>query len=106
MNGAVIRAVDVTAELAGLTMLRGRSASTPADQVKAAFAVLAPFRDGSVFAGRFAGETAWERHGGGGEPVEVLDGAATLTIMAAHRPAGLAPPPRMLILGPHGHPPP
>jgi mannose-6-phosphate isomerase-like protein (cupin superfamily) len=103
MNGAVIRAVDVTAELAGLTMLRGRSASTPADQVKAAFAVLAPFRDGSVFAGRFAGETAWERHGGGDELVQVLDGAATLTIMAADGPEVLALSAGKLIVVPQGH---
>ena len=99
----MIRAVDVTAELAGLTMLRGRSASTPADQVKAAFAVLAPFRDGSVFAGRFAGESAWERHSGGDELVQVLDGAATLTIMAADGPEVLALSAGMLIVVPQGH---
>ena len=86
----MIRAVDVTAELAGLTTLRGRSASTPADQVKAAFAVLAPFRDGSVFAGRFSGETAWERHAKGDELVQILDGAATLTIMTADGPQPVA----------------
>jgi mannose-6-phosphate isomerase-like protein (cupin superfamily) len=99
----MIRAVDVTAELAGLPMLRGRSAGTPADQVKAAFAVLAPFRDGSVFAGRFAGETAWERHAGGDELVQVLDGAATLTIMAADGPEVLALSAGMLIVVPQGH---
>src|SRR5260370_34780237 len=92
MSGAVIRAVDVAAELAGLTMLRGRSASTPADQVKAAFAVLAPFRDGSVFAGRFAGETAWDRHGGGDATGGRPDRAAPRPIIGAGRPRGLAPP--------------
>ena len=71
--------------------------------MKAAFAVLAPFRDGSVFAGRFAGETAWERHGGGDELVQVLDGAATLTIMAADGPEVLALSAGMLIVVPQGH---
>ena len=58
----MIRAVDIRAELAGLPVLRERSVNTPADEVRAAFAVLAPFRDGSVFAGRFSGDTPWERH--------------------------------------------
>lgn len=99
----MIRAVDVTAELAGLTMLRGRSADTPADRVKAAFAVLAPYRDGSVFAGRFSGETAWERHANGDELVQVLDGAATLTIMTAEGPQAVALSAGMLIVVPRGH---
>ena len=99
----MIRAVDVTAELAGLSMLRSRSASTPADQVKAAFAVLAPFRDGSVFAGRYAGETDWERHRNGDELVQVLDGAATLTIMTAEGPQAFALSAGMLIVVPQGH---
>ena len=99
----MIRAVDVEAELAGLTMLRARSASTPADQVKAAFAVLAPFRDGSVFAGRFSGETAWERHARGDELVQILDGAATLTIMTDDGPQAFALSTGMLIVVPQGH---
>ena len=99
----MIRAVDVTAELAGLTTLHGRSATTPADRVKAAFAVLAPFRDGSVFAGRFSGETAWERHARGDELVQILDGAATLTIMTADGPQPVALSAGMLIVVPQGH---
>jgi quercetin dioxygenase-like cupin family protein len=99
----VIRAVDIRAELAALPVLRARSASTPADQVKAAFAVLAPFRDGSVFAGRFSGETAWERHGNGDELVQILDGAATLTVMTGEGPRSFALSAGMLIVVPRGH---
>lgn len=77
----MIRAVDIKAELAGLPVLRERRVNTPADEVGAAFATLAPFRDGSVFAGRFSGDTPWERHRKGDELVQILDGAATLTIM-------------------------
>jgi mannose-6-phosphate isomerase-like protein (cupin superfamily) len=99
----VIEAVDIRAALAALPVLRGRSTSTPADQVTAAFAVLAPFRDGSVFAGRFSGETAWERHRRGDELVQILDGAATLTIMTGDGPRSFALSAGMLIVVPQGH---
>lgn len=97
------RAVDINAELAGLPALSGRSARTPADEVKAAFAVLAPFRDGSIFAGRFSGDTPWERHGKGDELVHVLDGAATLTIMTDEGPRAFELRAGMLIVVPQGH---
>lgn len=99
----MIRAVDVKSALAGLPALEGRSAATPPDQVKAAFAALAPFRDGSVFAGRFSGETAWERHARGDELVQVLDGAATLIVMTAEGPQSLALSAGMLVVVPRGH---
>ena len=100
---SMIRAVDVKAELAGLSVLRERSTSTPAAEVQAAFAVLAPFRDGSVFAGRFSGETPWERHRKGDELVHVLDGAATLTIMTDKGPRSFELRTGMLIVVPQGH---
>jgi mannose-6-phosphate isomerase-like protein (cupin superfamily) len=100
---SLIRAVDVKAELAGLSALRGRSTSTPAAEVQAAFAVLAPFRDGSVFAGRFSGETPWERHRKGDELVHVLDGGATLTIMTGEGPQSFELHAGMLIVVPQGH---
>ena len=99
----MIEVVDIRAALAALPVLRGRSASTPADQVKAAFAALAPFRDGSVFAGRFSGETAWERHGNGDELVQVLDGTATLIVMTGEGPRSFALSAGMLIVVPRGH---
>ena len=97
------RAVDINAELAGLPALSGRSARTPADEVKAAFTVLAPFRDGSIFAGRFSGDTPWERHRKGDELVHVLDGAATLTIMTDEGPRVFELRAGMLIVVPQGH---
>jgi len=97
-----IRPVDVAAQLAGLTPLRGRSPDTPADEVRAAFSTLAPFRDGSIFAGRFSGNTAWERHGKGDELVHVLEGAATLTIMTEDGPQSFSLSAGMLIVVPQG----
>ena len=99
----MIKAVDIKAELAGLSVLRGRRTDTPADEVKAAFTVLAPFRDGSVFAGSFSGETPWERHQKGDELVQVLDGAATLTIMTDAGPRSFELRAGMLIVVPQGH---
>lgn len=99
----MIRAVDIRAELAGLSVLRERSVNTPADEVRAAFATLAPFRDGSVFAGHFSGDTPWERHRKGDELVQILDGAATLTIMTAEGPRSFALRAGMLIVVPQGH---
>ena len=87
----MIKAVDIRAELAGRPVLRGRSTDTPADDAKAAFAVLAPFRDGSIFAGSFSGDSSWERHRNGDELVQILNGAATLTIMTEGGPQIFAP---------------
>ena len=52
----------------------------------AAFARLAAFRDGAIFAGGFSGESAWERHAKGDELVHVLSGAAELTILTDEGP--------------------
>jgi len=99
----MIKVIDINAELAGRAMLRGRSADTPGAQVQAAFAALAPFRDGSVFVGRFSGDTPWERHQKGDELVQVLDGAATLTIMTDDGPRSFELRAGMLIVVPQGH---
>jgi len=99
----MIKTVDIRTELTGLPVLRERSATTPADEVRAAFATLAPFRDGSIFVGRFSGDTSWERHQKGDELVHVLDGAATLTIMTDAGPRSFALAAGMLIVVPQGH---
>lgn len=99
----MIRAVDIKAELAGLRVLDGRGKATTDAEAKAAFATLAPFRDGSIFAGSFSGESPWERHQNGDELVHVLDGATTLTIMTAEGPRSFAMTAGMLIVVPRGH---
>ena len=65
--------------------------------------MLAPFRDGSIFAGSFSGESPWERHRKGDELVHILDGAATLTIMTDTGPQSFAMTAGMLIVVPQGH---
>jgi mannose-6-phosphate isomerase-like protein (cupin superfamily) len=96
----MIKAVDIKAELAGRPVLDGRRPDTDA---RDAFAVLSSFRDGAIFAGTFSGESDWERHGQGDELVQVLDGAATLTILTDAGPESFALRAGMLIVVPRGH---
>jgi mannose-6-phosphate isomerase-like protein (cupin superfamily) len=98
-----INAIDIRAELAGRPVLHARTKDTPDAEARAAFAVLAPFRDGSIFAGTFSGESKWERHGKGDELVHILDGAATLTIVTADGPRSLELRAGMLVVVPQGH---
>lgn len=79
-------AVDIKAALSGRPMLSGRTPHTSSEESARAFATLAPFRDGAVFAGSFSGESPWERHLNGDELVHILDGAATLTIIIDDEP--------------------
>jgi mannose-6-phosphate isomerase-like protein (cupin superfamily) len=99
----MIRPVDIKAELAGRPVLRGRDENTSEADARAAFAALAPFRDGSIFAGSFSGESPWERHRNGDELVQILAGATTLTIMTDDGPRSFAMTAGMLIVVPQGH---
>ena len=99
----MLKAVNINAELAGRPVLNGRSPATSEAEARAAFAVLAPFRDGAIFAGSFSGDSPWERHQNGDELVQILDGAATLTIMTAGGPHSFAMSAGMLIVVPRGH---
>ena len=77
----MITILDVKTELGKLKMLRGRTPTTPESERKGAFAKLAEYRDGGIFAARFAGRGPWERHRNGDELVQVADGAATMHLM-------------------------
>ena len=99
----MIKAVDIMAELSGRPFLHGRSKATTEAQAGAAFATLATFRDGGVFAGGFSGESPWERHQNGDELVHVLDGATTLIIMTADGPQSIEMTAGMLTVVPKGH---
>lgn len=94
--------VDLTAELAKLTMFRGRTPqSTMADRAGSA-ARLAAYRDGGVFITKFAGKGHWEAHLSGDELVWVLGGAATLEIVTGDRPQSYALRPGMMAVNPQG----
>ena len=73
--------IDLNAELAKLTMFRGRTPqSTMADR-KGSAARLASYRDGALTATKFAGKGHWEAHLAGDELIYIVDGTATLEIV-------------------------
>src|SRR5207237_6233164 len=73
--------IDLNAELAKLTMFRGRTPqSTMADR-KGSAVRLASYRDGGLSVTKFAGKGHWEAHLAGDELIHVLDGAAALEIV-------------------------
>ena len=73
--------IDLDAELAKLTMFRGRTPqSTMADR-KGSSARLASYRDGNLSITKFAGKGHWESHPAGDELIHGLDGTATLEML-------------------------
>ena len=73
--------IDLNAELAKLTLFRGRTPqSTMADRQGSA-ARLASYRDGGLSITKFAGKGHWERHLAGDELIHILGGTATLEIV-------------------------
>jgi mannose-6-phosphate isomerase-like protein (cupin superfamily) len=82
--------IDLDAEVAKLTMFRGRTPqSTMADR-RGSGTSLAAYRDGALFATKFAGKGHWESHLAGDELIHILDGAATLEIVGADGPQPFA----------------
>ena len=72
--------IDLSAELAQLTMFR-RTPQSTREETKGSVARLAPYRDGLLLAIKASGKDHWERHLTGDELIHILDGAATLEIV-------------------------
>src|SRR5690348_8722647 len=72
--------IDLNAELAKLTMFRGLTPQTTRAERRGSGMQLGPYRDGILFAGKFAGTTHWETHPED-ELVHVVDGTKTLEIV-------------------------
>src|SRR3989454_5455903 len=104
MEGRMITILDLKAEFAKLTLLRGRTPQTTEVERKGsgAFATLAPFRDGNIFSAKFAGDGAWERHPNGDELVQIVDGSATLHTMTEDGPKSYAVSAGMIVIVPQG----
>jgi len=47
---------------------------------EAAFAEVAPIRDGAIYVGHYSGSSEWERHAAGDELVMVLEGTTTVIL--------------------------
>jgi quercetin dioxygenase-like cupin family protein len=94
--------IDLKAELAKLTMFRGRTPqSTMADR-KGSGGRLAPYRDGALFTTKFAGKGHWESHLIGDELIHILDGTATLEIVGEDGPQSFALRAGMIAVIPQG----
>jgi len=98
----MVTILDLKAEFAKLTLLRGRRPQMTEVERKASggFATLAPFRDGNVFSAKFAGDGAWERHPNGDELVQIVDGSATLHIMTEDGPKSYVVSAGMMVIVP------
>jgi mannose-6-phosphate isomerase-like protein (cupin superfamily) len=81
--------VDLNAELAKLTMFRGRTPRSTMEDRRGSAARLATYRDGALTASKFAGKGHWESHFAD-ELIHILDGAATLEIAGEDGPQSLA----------------
>jgi mannose-6-phosphate isomerase-like protein (cupin superfamily) len=104
VEGRVITIIDIKAELAKLSLLRGRTPQMTESerQGTGAFRTLAPFRDGNIFSARFSGAGAWERHPNGDELVHIVDGSTTLHLMTKEGPQSFALGAGMMVIVPQG----
>jgi mannose-6-phosphate isomerase-like protein (cupin superfamily) len=94
--------IDLTAELAKLTMFRGRTPqSTMADR-KGSGARLASYRDGALLTSKFSGKGHWESHLAGDELIHILEGTATLEIVCEDGPKPFALRAGMIAVIPQG----
>ena len=94
--------IDLNAELAKLTMFRGRTPrSTMADR-KGSSARLAAYRDGTLSITKFAGKGHWECHPAGDELIHILDGTATLETPGEPGPQSFALRAGMIAVNPQG----
>jgi mannose-6-phosphate isomerase-like protein (cupin superfamily) len=98
----MITIIDMSAELAKLKMLRGRTAASTAEQKKEAIVRLAPYRDGAIFASEFSGDSGWERHPQGDEIVQIVEGTTTLLLMTDAGPQSVTLSAGMLAIVPQG----
>jgi mannose-6-phosphate isomerase-like protein (cupin superfamily) len=77
---ATPRIVDFDAELAKLTMFRGRTPQTTNAERKGSSTRLAVYRDGGLGATKFAGKGHWEKHHAD-ELIHIVEGSAILEII-------------------------
>ena len=100
----MVTIVDLKGETAKLDMLKGRRPDmTEADRKGTnAFATLTPFRDGNLFAAKFSGNGAWERHPNGDELVQVIDGETKFHIITDDGPQTHVLNAGMLVVVPQG----
>jgi mannose-6-phosphate isomerase-like protein (cupin superfamily) len=79
----VVEKKSLTDIVQGLTHLADRTPDMAFDgAADAAFARVAPYRNGAISVGYYSGNTEWERHPGGDEIVMCIDGHTTVVLLA------------------------
>ena len=94
--------IDLDAELAKLTMFRGRTPQSTMTERKGSAARLALYRDGVLSITKFAGKGHWEAHLAGDELIHVLEGVASLEILGEDGPQSFALRAGMIAVNPQG----
>ena len=94
--------IDLDAELAKLTMFRGRTPQSTMTERKGSAARLASYRDGVLSITKFAGKGHWEAHLAGDELIHVLEGVASLEILGEDGPQSFALHAGMIAVNPQG----
>jgi mannose-6-phosphate isomerase-like protein (cupin superfamily) len=100
MEKPMVQVINLNAEFAQLRTLEGRTPTTNAAARQDSFSTLLPYRDGAVFAAKFAGKSAWKRHPQGDEIVQIVAGETTLRLITAAGRETLALKPGMLVVVP------
>ena len=94
--------IDLDAELAKLTMYRGRTAQSTMEDRKGSAARLASYRDGGLSITKFAGKGHWEAHLAGDELIHIIDGTATLEMLGEDGPRSFPLRAGMIAVNPQG----
>ena len=94
--------IDLDAELAKLTMFRGRTPQSTMTERKGSAARLASYRDGVLSITKFAGKGHWEAHLAGDELIHVLEGVASMEILGEDGPQSFALRAGMIAVNPQG----
>jgi mannose-6-phosphate isomerase-like protein (cupin superfamily) len=90
IKGGTPSIVDLGAEVAKLSLFRGRTPQSTIADRKGSASRLASYRDGALTATKFAGKGHWESHLAGDELIHILDGTATLEIVDESGPQSFA----------------
>lgn len=73
--------ISITDSIGMTIYYEGRKPDTPPEVLKKAFRTLSEYRNGGIYAGRYAGFSEWERHPHGDEIVMVIEGETTLILL-------------------------
>lgn len=83
MVAVKVAPISIADALGRVAFLADRTPRTTPEEAADAFAELAPYRNGAIYVGHYAGDSEWERHPHGDEIVMVIDGETTLILLDA-----------------------